>query len=263
MAERLSMQDETLLESHGDHLQRYKFASTYCVDKRVLDAGCGIGYGSHFLWKHGAEHVTAVDISQEAIDEARKSFDANGISFLQGDLGELPDAVKRLAFGTIVHFENLEHLTAPDRFLDRVPELLEPGGTFITSTPNGELSLRDDAGRLCNPFHVHEYTRDELLQLLSPRFSEVQFFGQWLTYDGRLRQLENRRRFDHMTDIYFNPMMRVGRAILRLAGRPVSSPPIFRGEGLSYDGDYAIRPLDQHVYPWPPTTLVALCRVKA
>ena len=49
------------------HVQRYKFAAPLVQAKRVLDAGCGSGYGAKLLRDAGASGVVAVDISHEAI----------------------------------------------------------------------------------------------------------------------------------------------------------------------------------------------------
>lgn len=57
-----------------DHLERYSFASKYVSGKGVLDIACGTGYGTEMLKKAGAECVTGVDISREAIDEPSKIY---------------------------------------------------------------------------------------------------------------------------------------------------------------------------------------------
>src|SRR3954452_8252935 len=39
------------------HLSIYNFAKFFTFGKRVLDAGCGTGYGSHYLLENGARSV--------------------------------------------------------------------------------------------------------------------------------------------------------------------------------------------------------------
>src|SRR5216684_621366 len=107
--ERLSLSDDSLIFSYSDHIQRYKFAMDYCRGKSVLDAGCGIGYGSHFLASSGARSVLGLDISADAIAEAARTFVRNNLHFQQQDVETITTATGK--FDTIVNFENLEHLT--------------------------------------------------------------------------------------------------------------------------------------------------------
>ena len=51
----------------SEHVARYAFARRYARGLRVLDAGCGIGYGSAELSQDAAE-VVGVDLSPEAIE---------------------------------------------------------------------------------------------------------------------------------------------------------------------------------------------------
>ncbi len=59
------------LVSEGQHRARYRFTREFVQGKEVLDAGCGNGYGSVTLLKAGARSVTGLDISEEAIAEAK------------------------------------------------------------------------------------------------------------------------------------------------------------------------------------------------
>ena len=66
MPERLSINDQSILYGYAHHIQRYEFALNYCGHKRVLDAGCGTGYGSYYLSINGASEVIGVDIAADA-----------------------------------------------------------------------------------------------------------------------------------------------------------------------------------------------------
>jgi len=52
------------------HLKRYEFARPFCVGKDVLDAGCGVGYGTAYL-AETARRVVGVDVDADAIEYAR------------------------------------------------------------------------------------------------------------------------------------------------------------------------------------------------
>tara|TARA_Y100000034_G_scaffold72127_1_gene86982 strand:+ start:4510 stop:4785 length:276 start_codon:yes stop_codon:yes gene_type:complete len=64
-----------LQEIEPKHVERYEFANRY-VNKNdtVLDAACGIGYGSAILAKKAGE-VLSADCSSEAINYCKKHWD--------------------------------------------------------------------------------------------------------------------------------------------------------------------------------------------
>ncbi len=62
--------------------------------------------------------------------------------------------------------------------------VLKPGGLLILSTPNREVSSPD--GIIVNPYHIQEFTCDELRQVLENSFSKVELAGQRYTrYDKK------------------------------------------------------------------------------
>src|SRR6266571_2896502 len=98
------------LSSRGElaaHVQRYKFAAPFVQAKRVLDAGCGSGYGAKLLRGAGASEVVGVDISHEVIEIARKQYSEDGVQFLQDDCQSLSRVSGR--FDVIIAFESIEH----------------------------------------------------------------------------------------------------------------------------------------------------------
>jgi 2-polyprenyl-3-methyl-5-hydroxy-6-metoxy-1,4-benzoquinol methylase len=59
----------------NEHMARYTFAARLARGKRVLDAGCGAGYGIGELARV-AERVVGVDVAADAIEFARRIFAA-------------------------------------------------------------------------------------------------------------------------------------------------------------------------------------------
>ena len=157
----------------AEHLARYRWAAGLADGRRVLDAGCGVGYGTRILAESGALSVVGVDRERRVL-EASDVTDLDRVRLEQGDLLALPlpdDAVD-----LVVCFEVLEHVPDPLAALDELARVLVPGGTLVVSTPNRGVYL---AG---NPFHVHELTLEELSEALHARFANVALCRQdsWL-----------------------------------------------------------------------------------
>jgi SAM-dependent methyltransferase len=157
----------------NEHLARYAFAARLARGKRVLDAGCGAGYGSAELAKT-AQLVTGCDVSAEAIQFARQEYRLPHLAFEQGSCASLPHVDS--CFDLVVAFEVIEHLENWREFLSEVRRVLVPAGQFIVSTPNKlyYAETREKAGP--NPFHVHEFEYREFREELAQLFPYVSVF---------------------------------------------------------------------------------------
>ena len=73
----------------NEHMARYTFAARLARGKRVLDAGCGAGYGSAALAECAAS-VTGVDVAADAIEFARAHYQGQNVAFEQASVTQLP-----------------------------------------------------------------------------------------------------------------------------------------------------------------------------
>jgi SAM-dependent methyltransferase len=204
-----------------EHLQRYAFAADRLGGGlRVLDAGCGVGYGAAALADRGALEVIAVDLSLDALNVARAQFARPQIQWIAEDCHRLEVAGRHGPYDLICNLENLEHLAEPDRFLQRCRQLLAPNGTLVTSTPNriGVNRLRGlpEGASSPNPFHFHEYTVAEFRRLLEPHFEQVSIHVQ--TYDP----IERMQFEPLLVALWRDPLLRIRRALGRALRRPVA-----------------------------------------
>lgn len=145
-----------------EHLARYEWAKKFCVNKMVLDAACGSGYGSKMIKESGARSVLGVDVSQDAVDHANEKHAIEHLSFARVDLEQDISLPK---YETIISFETIEHLVNPKNFLRYVSSSCE---TFIFSIP------LDNA----TEFHKIVYCLDAAKQLIGTFFNNVQWFEQ-------------------------------------------------------------------------------------
>lgn len=159
----------------NEHVARYAFAARLSRGKRVLDAGCGTGYGSALLAK-AATLVLGIDISSQAIEYASLHNPASNLRFAQASCMSLP-----LASGSVdlvVAFEVIEHLVEWGDFLNESRRVLAPGGQLVISTPNKRYYEETRARSGPNPFHVHEFEFEEFRDELERVFRHVSLYVQ-------------------------------------------------------------------------------------
>ncbi len=175
--------DETSRGIVAIHEKRYRFALPYCEGKDVLDAACGVGYGSALL-ATVARSVLGADVSDEAIEYARRRYAAANVRFERMDL-LVPDLADD-SFDVVCAFETIEHLPDRDRYLAHVARILRPAGIYLVSTPRAEQTIE----RPQNPYHHVEYAVEDFAALLGRYFAEVELYGQRRLQTARHRLLQ-------------------------------------------------------------------------
>jgi SAM-dependent methyltransferase len=157
----------------NEHMARYMFAARLSRGKRVLDAGCGAGYGSAEL-AQCAHSVAGVDVAAEAVEFAREHYQSPNLEFTQGSCTALPYGDG--SFDLVVAFEVIEHLEDWREFLREARRVMAPGGQFIVSTPNKLYYTESRGEQGANPFHVHEFEFQEFRDELRAVFPHVSLF---------------------------------------------------------------------------------------
>jgi SAM-dependent methyltransferase len=147
------------------HLAAYLYARELARDRQVLDAGCGEGFGTVLL-AETARRVTGIDYSPAAVAAATAAYRRPNLEFRHLDVYALPGL--DLRFDLITNFQVIEHLPKPADFLIAVRAALKPEGVLMLTTPNRLTTMSE------NPYHLREYTADELAALLRPIFSRVE-----------------------------------------------------------------------------------------
>ncbi|MGH3134771.1 MAG: methyltransferase domain-containing protein [Gaiellaceae bacterium] len=101
-------------------------------EKRVLDAGCGIGRHAYYAASYGAREVVAVDLSDAVETAGRTLAELDNVHVVQGDLFRLPlrTAAEGGGFDLVYSIGVLHHLSDPAEGFRRLLDYVRPGGTI-------------------------------------------------------------------------------------------------------------------------------------
>jgi SAM-dependent methyltransferase/glycosyltransferase involved in cell wall biosynthesis len=136
---------------YTEHSARYLLAAQLAVGARVLDVGCGVGYGAQLLARSGAREVIAFDLSAGAIAHAREFYADPVVKF---HVRDATDFAFEGTFDLVTCFELIEHVPDQEAVFRCIKAALAPGGVVVMSTPRALDGPR-------NEFHTHEYTCEE------------------------------------------------------------------------------------------------------
>jgi SAM-dependent methyltransferase len=148
------------------HMAVYEFAAGLARDVRVLDLGCGTGYGADRLAEEG--DAVGIDPDESSLTYARKHFP--DVRFVSGTAEALSDDLG--LFGLIVAANVLAHLESPKAALEAAVRRMTPDGTLVASVPPIVDELTIEAHRASGLHRSNLYLWD-WESLLRKRFKEV------------------------------------------------------------------------------------------
>lgn len=137
------------------------------VSGDVLEPGCGEGRGVGLIMEHASSYL-GLDKIQEVIDNLKAKHP--NASFSQATFPPFSGLADN-SFDTVVSFQVIEHIKDDALFLKEIHRVLKPGGRAILSTPNIKMTLSR------NPWHIREYTAEQLTALANKYFSHVDMKG--------------------------------------------------------------------------------------
>ncbi len=142
-----------------DHTSRYYWANSFIrKGDCVLDACCGIGYGSFIIATTNLPKlIVSFDCDKETIKYAKNWYQLPNIEYQCCDAEEM--LFKESTFNKIVCFEGIEHVEDPLSLLINFNIALKNDGLLLLSTPNGRV-LPHDSVKF--PEHKLHYTPELL-----------------------------------------------------------------------------------------------------
>ncbi len=151
---------------HQRLLRPYVLAPAY-LKGDLLEVGCGEGRGIELLLPAVATY-TAIDKIAPVINALQKKYPQG--KFLSGNIPPLSTFANN-SFDSVVSFQVIEHIEDDQLFLKEIHRVLKPGGVALITTPNRPYSLSR------NPWHIREYTAQELTDLAKFFFVDVAMKG--------------------------------------------------------------------------------------
>ncbi|HSZ06325.1 MAG TPA: methyltransferase domain-containing protein [Solirubrobacteraceae bacterium] len=209
------------------HLVVYEWIGARVRGVRAIDMACGEGYGSDVLARTAAG-VVGVDANPEAHEHARLRYTRANVRFVR----DLVDSFSEPA-DAVVFLQTIEHLQEPGAVLEHFRSLLPvgggrgEGGAVYVSTPNVLTLAPKGAPRSDNPWHVHEYRREEFERLCREHFATVEMYGLFHARKLRAHELALRVGWDRVHSRlrltrrfydWFTPAISVSDFALRPAG---------------------------------------------
>lgn len=174
------------------HLVVYEWIAQQLGGLRAIDMACGEGYGSEVLARRAAS-VVGVDANPEAHEHARLRYERANLRFAR----ELVDTFSQEA-DAVVFLQTIEHLQEPGAVLEHFRSLIDGRGPVFVSTPNVLTLAPKGAPRSDNPWHVHEYRREEFERLCREHFAGVELYGLFHARKLRVHELALRLGWDRV-----------------------------------------------------------------
>lgn len=203
-AERVSAEDPSSNYVFQRSLLAYLKAAEI-VHGNVLEVGCGMGYGVQHISPKADKYLT-IDKFPNGLDFSKFP----NVEFRQMTVPPFA-GIEDNSFDFVVSFQVIEHIEDDNAFVEEIARVLKPGGKFIVTTPYIKMSITR------NPWHVREYTIEELKTLLSKYFSNVEALGVsgnekiMEYYEENKKSVAKITRFD-----IFNLQYRLPRQLLQI-----------------------------------------------
>ena len=151
---------------HQRLLKAYYLSQEY-ISGNVLEIGCGEGRGVELI-APTADSFTGIDKISHVIENLKSKYpDGDFRQVVIPPFSGLADEL----YDVVISFQVIEHIKRDREYLKEIQRVLKPGGKALITTPNKKMSLSR------NPWHIREYTANELTNLAEKVFPKVEMLG--------------------------------------------------------------------------------------
>lgn len=152
--------------------KKYEILASWARDlhpgsSHVLNAGCGSGEFSVFLARHENWRITAIDIDEKAVSLSsalKKKNDRRNVAVLQDSI---ETHVGAEPYGLVFLIDVLEHIQAEREAINKIYNLLAPGGHVLLTVPALPFLFGYHDEKLG---HYRRYVKNDLIERFSSLF---------------------------------------------------------------------------------------------
>ena len=184
----------------------FPFGPEIFKNKKVLDAGCGMGRNSFWALKYGAKEVVAFDYDKRSVEMAKRNLtDFNNVKVEFRSIYDLP---WKNEFDIVFCIGVIHHLENPSLAIQNLIKAAKPGGLiliWVYGYENNEWIVR-----FVNPLRIHFTSKlpPSVLHLISYFFSLPLWFFLKIPFKKSpyLQQI-SKFEFFHIHSIVFDQLL--------------------------------------------------------
>jgi len=175
-------------------------------NKKVLDAGCGMGRNSYWILKYGAKELVAFDYDKRSVEAAKRNLAF--FSNAQVEFKSIYDIDWQNEFDIVFCIGVIHHLENPYLAVKNLIKAAKPGGLiliWVYGYENNQWIVK-----LINPLRIHLTSKlpPRLLHLLTyflsmPLWFFIKLFPQKSPYLEQVSQF----KFSHLHSIVFDQLL--------------------------------------------------------
>jgi len=141
---------------------------------KIIEVGSGNSNLSEFLLKKGYLDITLIDISEEALESAKKRLgeQAKKITWLAADVADFKPPAKYALWHDRAVFHFLTEKGDVNNYANTAGNHIVPGGYLIIST------FSNNGPDECSGLHVQQYSEMELSKTFEEKFKKIECFSE-------------------------------------------------------------------------------------